>query len=414
MKFNQFLNEDVRIPVLDAVIDELGNLYNGLLGNPLMKGNIVQKKIDGRNEVIDILGSDGKSYPLGLDKNGTLVAVYKDDEGYALSSDGGEKIRIPQDIKGFSKFWRVFRKTPTENQNIDYFKLLPTLPTGWVNIKVDMEVIKRVRRYARGLGRGRGFDSLTSKLEDLQKLSQGLDKRKRSRTSIQKEMSVIMLLHYINEIKNFFTAASSGFLFESFLAGLITNARVIEDNSKADIMADGISYQIKLYDSLSASISYNQNLVDYYCICLKYPEKIDIYILEGNCPVEDPKHISNYLIGGIEKDGVISKEFISTSQIKERATKYRYTIELNNIEEKINTISLGLKEVLDGLYKELSDFQYNVETIITGVEPEGKKIMTDEQFIERYNSAVRNVSNLDGQVKSLYETIDPKKRQNLQ
>jgi hypothetical protein len=30
--------------------------------------------------------------------------------------------------------------------------ILPIIPTGWVNVKIDMEVIKRVRRYSSSLG----------------------------------------------------------------------------------------------------------------------------------------------------------------------------------------------------------------------------------------------------------------------
>ena len=44
IKFNDFINEDVKIPVLDVLIDDYGNLYNGEEGYPLRKGNIVQNK----------------------------------------------------------------------------------------------------------------------------------------------------------------------------------------------------------------------------------------------------------------------------------------------------------------------------------------------------------------------------------
>ena len=45
-KFGDFINEDVKIPVLDVLIDDNGNLYNGKIQNfPLRKGNIIQKKI---------------------------------------------------------------------------------------------------------------------------------------------------------------------------------------------------------------------------------------------------------------------------------------------------------------------------------------------------------------------------------
>lgn len=410
LKFTQFLNEAVQIPVLDAVIDNNGNLLNGENNMPMVKGNIVQKKVDGKNIIINILGSNGQSYPAGIDKNGNLVAVNISGDGnYFALNNQNVPLRVPQSLRGLpSRFWKVY-KTPVIDianpENIDYFRVLPKLSTGWVNVKIDMEIIKRVRRYAIGLGRGRGLESLTTKLSELERLSRGLDRRKRSRATIQKEMSVIMLLHYINEIKDYFTASSSGFLFESFLGGLITNAKVIEDNTKSDITADGETYQVKLYSGLESAIKYNTNLVDYYCICLKYAEKIDIYILNGTTPLEDPNNINNFLTPGGEK----TLPRLSTSQIRNGAT-VKYTIELNNIEEKIRNISEGLKEALDGLYRELSEFQYNIETIITGVEPKGKKIMDDAQFELRYTNAMSNVRNLEGQVKSLYEAIDPKKK----
>jgi hypothetical protein len=419
LKFTQFLNETVQIPVLDVVIDNYGNLLNGENNMPMVKGNIVQRKIDGKNITVDILGNNGQSYPAGIDKNGNLVAISVSTDGnyYALNSED-LPLRIPQSIKGFpSKFWKVY-KTPftdiSKAENIDYFKILPKLSTGWVNVKIDMEIIKRVRRYAIGLGRGKGLESLTSKLNELERLSKGLDRRKRSRATIQKEMSVIMLLHYINEIKDYFTASSSGFLFESFLGGLITNAKVIEDNSKADIIADGESYQVKLYSGLENSISYNTNLVDYYCICFKYASKIDIYILNGKTSLDDPDNINNFLTPGNSRkekpEGSKSTgPKLSASQIKNRAST-KFTIELNNIEEKIKNISEGLKEALDDLYRELSEFQYNIETIITGVEPKGKKIMDDDQFKVRYDNALSNIKNLGGQVTSLYQAIDPKKK----
>jgi hypothetical protein len=60
-------------------------------------------------------------------------------------------------------------------------------------------------------------------------------------------MAVIMLLHYLNEIKDFFNPSAAGFLFESFIAGLIPKSFVADDNGIADIVAEGRKYQIKLY-----------------------------------------------------------------------------------------------------------------------------------------------------------------------
>ena len=278
-KFTDFINEDVKIPVLDVLIDDNGNLYNGEEGYPLRKGNIVQNK---NRKVIDILGEDRNSYPAGIDKNGFLVSVYGySNDGYLLNNKE-EPILINSSLR--KKYRELANYTYYEN--IDYSFLIPIVPTGWVNIKVDMEIIKRVRRYSKSLGtNSEGFQSFKDKLNDLKRTSKGIKLRKRSRETIQKEMSVIILLHYINEIKNFFTPSGAGFLFESFLAGLIPNAKVKEDNSKCDVYADGKKYQVKLYSSLEStlSIAYESivedingrrvvsiNSMDYYLICLKF------------------------------------------------------------------------------------------------------------------------------------------------
>ncbi len=163
IKFNQFLNEDVMISSLDCVIDEFGNVYNDFNKQfPLRKGNIVKQKVAGRNQIVSILGYDKKEYIAGIDKNGTLVVPekYKLD-GYLIDTLGN-RVKVPSYVTGTkSKFWRI---------GDDYSKLIPYTPTGWVNTKIDMEVIKRVRRYSKGLGTGKGLKGLVSKLEDLQLL----------------------------------------------------------------------------------------------------------------------------------------------------------------------------------------------------------------------------------------------------
>jgi hypothetical protein len=93
-KFDDFINEDVKIPVVDILIDNKGNVYNGILPQyPLRKGNISQvitkipsnikkpgptfgKKTTTTKVVINsIVGSDSKPYPFGVDKNGYLDPV---------------------------------------------------------------------------------------------------------------------------------------------------------------------------------------------------------------------------------------------------------------------------------------------------------------------------------------------------
>ena len=403
-KFDDFINEVVKIPVLDVLIDDNGNLYNGKIENyPLRKGNIVQKKINGRNTLVGIIGADAESYPAGIDKNGVLVAVNEDEDDYATKKVGNDYVRIPipQDIIDLYEneldgltYWKT---------DVDYSFLVPILPTGWVNVKIDMEVLKKVRRYAKSLGteNNNAHTAFLSKLEDIQRInSRDLRYSKKSgeimasgfnkkRETIQKEMSVIILLHYINEIKDFFTPGSSGFLFESFLAGFIPNSKVVEDNGVADVTANGILYQMKLYGYLSSSIPVTvNNDIDYYVIGIKHPSKIEIYIINRDT------------VPAIQ----ISTGF-SMSRILSNENIVNFSFELLNIEQRIASIAKGLKESLDFLYAQLSQFQYNIETIITGVDEKGDVIVDNDGFDSYKSNAMQNVNNMGTELDRLVKSV---------
>jgi hypothetical protein len=403
-KFNDFLNEDIQLPVLDVVIDDNGNIYNGMVdGFPLTKGNIVRNRVDRKITVTSIISNNGTTFPAGIDKNGNIVAPTGkvDEEGYVLNTRG-ERIKIPQSTYGLSnkfqnKFWKKY-KSKEKPDLLNYSFLVPITPTGWVNVKIDMEVLKRVRRYSRNLGTNtKKFESFKDKLNDLQKMSAGVKLRKRVRETIQKEMSVIILLHYINEIKDFFTPGSSGSLFESFIAGLIPNARVKDDNSLVDVNADGINYQLKLYDNLQEYIPISlpkeedETIVDYHLIGLKYADRIVLFILDSQNGPSDYRNFTT-------KAGVGTKKMINSPYVP------RYTFEISNIEEKIRNIAKGLKESLDSLYLELSGFQYNIETIISGVNEKGE-ILDGLEFKKIESDSKQNIENMRGHLDSLVRSI---------
>lgn len=426
-KFVDFINEDVKIPVVDILVDDDGNIYNGIKPEfPLRKGNISQKsignivqstkKVDKAGNPVDvksskliidyIQGSDDKSYPLGIDKNGYLVYPdgRVDEDGFILNKDN-EVMTVDDDFfrlynnEFVDNKWRAF--IPTGNNTstkVDYSFLLPMTPTGWVNVKIDMEVLKRVRRYALSLGdNDNGFESFVSKLEEMQEISSRDPETKRKgapkkRVNIQKEMSVIILLHYINEIKDFFTPGSSGFLFESFLAGLIPNSKVIDDNGVADVVADGFKYQMKLYSNTYKYIPVNRKTPnDYYAICIKNPQSIEVFLIDGN----NSKVI---------KDISVSTGFKLEAMRLNKGVK-RFEIKLSRIEEKIELIGAGLKSSLDSLYAELSAFQYNVETIITGVDNKGN-VIDENEFNTLENSAGDNVKSMKEELTKLVRSVN--------
>lgn len=423
-KFDDFINEDVKIPVLDILIDYNGNLYNGKIEKyPLRKGNIVQKKVSAgtgifndkgvekrsnKNTLVDIIGVDAQSYPAGIDKNGVLVAVNKDEDGYVTKKLGDDYVRIPIPNQVVNLYRSELNGLTYWKTDVDYSFLVPILPTGWVNVKIDMEVLKKVRRYAKSLGSETNnvHNSFISKLEDIQRISnRDLRFSKKSgevlassfnkkRETIQKEMSVIILLHHINEIKDFFTPGSSGFLFESFLAGFIPNSKVVEDNGVADVTANGVSYQMKLYGYLSSTIPVTVNdAIDYYIVGIKHPQKIDIYVIDRDT------------VPAVQ----ISSGF-SMSRMTSNTNIRKFSFELLNIEQRIASIARGLKESLDFLYAQLSEFQYNIETIITGVDENGDLVSDNDDFDKYKSRAIYNVENMSRELDKLVKSVKVEKK----
>lgn len=420
--FNKFLAEinesKVNLPILDVVIDDEGTVYNGVESTSVIKGRV--ERIKGK--VNRILGStDNKEYPAGIDKNGNVIAIDVDEDGRALNSNG-EPIEIPSYIQ---KKYKLDSTYYYDSPEYDYYSLIPITPTGWVNVKIDMEIVKRVRRYAKTLGTNtRGHQSFIDKLNEFQKFSTQtrLEKniKKLKRGTIQKEMACILLLHYINEIKDFFNPSQSGFIFESFIGGLIPNSRVKEDNSPVDIKTTiGDRYQLKLIDMNSEYVDITKDndlgrseYLEYYMIALKYVNKIELLIIDG---VELEKRINDnttgdYLTKGESRDK--SKpatprfkvsQFLSST---DTALVNKYTIELTDIDGRIDNLGENLKRNLDELYQELSQFQYNVETIITGINEKGQLIKDQSQFDVYHIKAEDNIKKLANHLMNLVSDIN--------
>jgi len=420
--FNKFLAEinesRVNLPILDVVIDDEGTVYNGVESISVIKGRV--ERIKGR--VNRILGStDNKEYPAGIDKNGNVVAVNIDEDGRALNSNG-LPIEIPSYIQ---KKYRLDSTYYYDSPEYDYYSLIPITPTGWVNVKIDMEIVKRVRRYAKTLGTNtKGHQSFIDKLNEFQKLSTQtrLEKnvKRLKRGTIQKEMSCILLLHHINEIKDFFNPSQSGFIFESFIGGLIPNSRVKEDNSPVDIKTTiGDRYQLKLIDMNSEYVDITKDsdlgrskYLEYYMIALKYVNKIELLIIDG---VELEKRINDnttgdYLTKGESRD----KTKLATPRFKvsqflsstDTTLVNKYTIELTDIDGRIQNLGENLKRNLDELYQELSQFQYNVETIITGINEKGQTIRDQSQFDVYHIKAEDNIKKLANHLTNLVSDIN--------
>ena len=92
-KFKDFLemvNEaTTELSILDCVIDDKGQLYNGVEGD-LNKGRIERLKVGVVNRILGV--TDNIEYPAGIDRNGNLVTKERDEDG--LSGDMEEYLNF--------------------------------------------------------------------------------------------------------------------------------------------------------------------------------------------------------------------------------------------------------------------------------------------------------------------------------
>jgi len=391
IKYSDYIKES-QIRTLDMVIDEEGNLYNGLSPTrPIIKGNI-------QISTKEIIGTDGKNYIAGIERTGKLFSFLPvDNMGNILLDD--EKIKVPIDLGTDRIYW---------NNKENYYRLLPITPTGWVNVKIDMEVIKKIKRFSKNFSNKVGIEGLTDRLEVL---SKDIKYRLRSTKTIQRELSAIMMLHHLNELKTHFDPSSAGFLFESYIAGLIPGSFVREDNSSIDLEDKrGDTYQIKLVDSVSGmTIRKDESgeYLNYYIIGFKYADKVRIFILDGRND-KKPEYVENFKSKTFKRGGEIniSNNFSDASFKRYNSDNYDFIFDLPlvNIQDRIDSIAKGLKETLDVLYNNLSEFQYNIESILVGVDEEGNILEPDEFAIIESNSE-RNVNIMKDELRSLVQII---------
>lgn len=394
-RYNEARELITGLKVLDNIIDNDGKLAN-------RKGYIINVK---RGKLTEIIVDDEWSYDTdesernieheyigGIDKNGFLVG-FNFDDNQLLNFDG----EIVRDELGDP--WKR-NKDPKSDDDThiasrpEYNDLISTEGTGWVNVKIDMEVIKKVKRFSISLAKGGGLSSFKERLE---KLNNPLDIKANDDDGItqviQQKISSIMLLKYLQEMKDSFNPTSAGFLFESFIGGLI-GGTVPDDNKKADVIGDNgfDTYQIKFVDwgadkgnikldntridagvdakgkpkkeGIDHRLLPKDTLCDYYIIGLKQPTKVYIYILDSSLPDTDVNSLGKYLV----------KSGISISKIK---LGKPFILDIANLNNKLESISKDLRESLNDIWENLSGIEYNIETITTGVDKDHTVLKDD-------------------------------------
>lgn len=276
---------------------------------------------------------------------------------------------------------------------------------GWVNIKVDSQLFIRMAKYVVALDSILAPSlkyNLFSKIDALSKVDSYIDNEN---VDIQTKISIITLLQYLNEIKTQFNPSSSGFLLEGFLAALI-HGKILDDYSATDIKgrnlkADAdlsygdrpapqyetptqsskkIKYQIKLYKKgNNIKVSWNpSDLCDFYVLCLKDGEKIDIHILTSD-PNDKETYIRKFEV--LHRTQKEEKKYIeiNTNKLYTVGNKYKRTLDVdsNTIDYLIQKCGDSVKDSIANIYNKLSDLHYDVDALVTGLDKNKNKIQVD-------------------------------------
>lgn len=280
--------------------------------------------------------------------------------------------------------------------------------SGWVNVKIDNQIQKRIKRMMNGLGFGDGkLEQKIYFLEDPINNNEG--------RGIKASISGLIILQSLKEIKDNFNATSGGFLFESFIAGLL-GGDVIKGNKSSDIVdVDGKYYQLKLYDKGSGYIKETRvvdgKTPDYYVVGVKDGTNIDLYIMlyvdfleyaigdDEFVKIErtpktmvdiDGNEIETYGSFG-DKARMTIKEFVSNSH-------HMGTMKLGEIESMSKAVNAEIMPDIKALWEEISQLHFNIESIVTGVSPSEEQIDSETAAFQ----ALENTSRIDTIINRIY------------
>lgn len=292
---------------------------------------------------------------------------------------------------------------------------------GWVNVKIDSQLFIRMSKYVLALDSVLNPSlkyNLFSKIDALSKVDSYIESEN---VDIQTKISIITLLQYINEIKTQFNPSSSGFLLEGFLAGLI-HGKILDDYGATDIKGKGtvvdpflsygerpapqyevptqaskkVKYQIKLYKKGSTiKVAWNpDDLCDFYVICLKDEDnRIDVHILTSN-PSDTETYIQKYKVVHRDESKEPKRHIeINTNKLYSIGNRYKRTLDVNTdtIENLIQKCGDIVKDSISNIYTQLSELHYDVDTLVTGVDKNKKKVTIDEAK-KKADSTINNIT----------------------
>ena len=326
---------------------------------------------------------------------------------------------------------------PKYNKLTFYAKKITTKDSSfnYVQVKIDNNVCDRVKKLVLGMG----FDERSNLREKISFLSDPL-KWKLSTSdpkvllTVQNKVSSIILLDYLAEIKENFNPTTSGFLFESFFAGLI-DGHVVDDNSKIDVYLPGKgpysskNYQLKLFNESTIydlnrkkkdGVTVLQSIIDgmpigqknFLFIGLKSDNKIETYLVPFNEEFEELMENEGYdqakLTPGLLKRFKSTKAYsrnMGEDIFQNRTIEYLGTLKFGDFTNKINEIKKDLGDSLKDVWQSIKQLHDDVEGLVTGVSSKKRKLKDPKKQTMENNRAIKQSKKVDTKIRKLFKTI---------
>jgi len=318
------------------------------------------------------------------------------------------------------------------------------IKTNFTQVKIDKNIKKEISNLIVDAGFERKGD-LTKKIEFLSDI-------KNKGKTIQSQISGIILLDYLSEIKNNFNATTAGFLIEGFIAGLI-DAHNFDDNSAVDVVyhkqgyQKGRNYQIKFWEGKTTDMNkYMEkkkttqlgNLINrmkeisdrenYILMILKEKNnKLNIiniplndYVIQGLTEnIEPGQHGPRFTFTQLKEWGknpntfpkpknINNKNNKNTSLFDKRRITSLGIIDLSNIDEQLFNINKDLKTNLEDLWINIKKLQIDVQDMTTKNTKEIRnkyKLKGRTPLSPEKQEASKQAKKVDKLIQNTYKTI---------
>ena len=284
----------------------------------------------------------------------------------------------------------LIKKILKEDRELDRF-------AGWVNVKIDSELNKRIERLMTGLGFHRG--NLAAKIRFLSDPVHGRIRQGETvGQALNRKITAMILLEYLKEIKTLFDSSSAGFLFEDFIAGLL-GGETVPGKGAVDVRVGSERYQIKLYGQSSKNIARPTPRGEQptkFILGIKVGDDIEIYEMVYETFLLNMEELR-------DRDDNIRGLGMSVDNFTNLANNLG-TLRLSNISAMSDALNIDLSASVSSLWNTMSELQFNVETMLTGINKKGEKTTT----LVAANAAQNNARELDEKITEVRGFFKPR------